>query len=160
MQSPPASQAQPPRRGMFSLETIRINEVARDDVYTAERDTTIPTILEGMADLDVGSVVIVEGDQPVGIITDREIALALTNTPDIVDKTADEFTDEDLVTVSNEDDVFEVLDTMSEAGVRRIPIVDDDGDLTAIVTLDDILVFLEQNLHEVSETIRSQFPQI
>lgn len=146
--------------GPAPLQPVSIEDLARTEVVTAERDDTIAAIVEDMAENNVGSVVVVEEGRPVGIVTDREIALALRETPDVVEQTVEQVMAEDLTTASIDSDAFEVLDHMSDAGVRRIPIVDDDGELQGIVTLDDVLLYLEDNLHTVAETVRAQFPDL
>ena len=148
------------RLGPATLSPITIEEIARTEVVTAERDDSIESIVDDMAENNVGSVVIVEDDRPVGIITDRTIALALRETPDVLERTVEDLMAEDLATASVDSDAFEVLDRMSDAGVRRIPLVDDDGELRGIVTLDDVLLYLEDNLHTVAETVREQFPDL
>lgn len=148
------------RLGPAPLEPVSIEDIARTDVVTAERDDTVESIVEDMDESNVGSVVVVEEGRPVGIVTDRTIALALRETPDVVEQTAEQLMPEELATASMDSDAFEVLDEMSDAGVRRIPIVDDDGELQGIVTLDDVLLFLEDNLHTVAETVRAQFPDL
>lgn len=142
------------------MQPLSIGEVARGEVCTAERDDSIESIVEMMAEKNVGSVVIVEDDSPVGIITDREIALALQSTPDVIEQTADDLLGEDLEVATTDMDAFEVLDAMREKSVRRIPVVDDDDELVGIVTLDDVLVFLAENMNAVSDTIRDQFPDV
>jgi len=146
--------------GPAPLEPVSIEDVARTDVVTAERDDSVETVLEDMARNNVGSVVVVEDGRAVGILTDRTVALSLRDTPDVGDRTAEDLMTENLATASLDADAFEVLDRMSDEGIRRIPIVSDDGELRGIVTLDDVLLFLEDNLHTVAETVREQFPDL
>ena len=80
--------------------------------------------------------------------------------PDVLEQTVDDIATAELTTATSEEDAFDVLDRMSEHGVRRIPIVGDDGELQGIVTLDDVLLFLEEKLNTVAETVRSQFPDL
>lgn len=146
--------------GSEMMQPLSISEVARGEVVTAERDESIESIVETMAEKNVGSVVIVEDDSPVGIVTDREITLALQSTPDVIEQTADDLVEEDLEVATTDMDAFEVLEAMREKSVRRIPVVDDDGELVGIVTLDDVMVFLAENMNAVSDTIREQFPDV
>jgi CBS domain-containing protein len=154
--SPPGAS----RLGLEPLASTGIESVARTDVVTAAPDDAIEAVIDDMAEKEVGSVVIVDDERAVGILTDREIALALREMPDVLERSVEEVASDDLTTASMDDDAFEVLDLMSDAGVRRIPIVDDDGELQGIVTLDDVLLFLEDNLHTVAETVRAQFPNL
>lgn len=146
--------------GPAPLQPVSIEDIARTEVVTAEREDTVESIVDDMAENNVGSVVVVEDDRPVGIVTDRTIALALRESPDVVEQTAEDLMAEDLATATVDSDAFEVLNRMSDTGVRRIPIVDEDGELKGIVTLDDVLLFLEDNLHTVAETVRAQFPDL
>jgi CBS domain-containing protein len=54
---------------------MRVRDVMNADVVTATAGTAISEVAKLMADRDVGSVVIVEGDKPVGIVTDRDLVV-------------------------------------------------------------------------------------
>jgi len=157
-------QAQQQRRKAGSvqryLKPARGTQVITEDVVTAKRDTPIHTIVAQMSENDVGSVIIVENDQPVGIITDRKVATALEETPDIVQHTAEEFIQDELVTANPSMSIFDALQVMSDEGIRRLPIVDDDGALRGIISLDDVLVLLGGAFGQISETIESQVPRL
>lgn len=141
------------------MRSLTIEEVARGEVCTVEPDETVGAVVETMEERNVGSVVVVDDGAPVGIVTDREIALAIPRLDDLAGTAVEELLGDDLVTATTDTDAFEVLDTMNEQGIRRIPVVDDDGELVGIITLDDMLVFLGSNLQTVSDTITEQFPQ-
>lgn len=113
-----------------------------------------------MASEDVGSVVVVEDDRPVGIVTDRSIALCLRDQPDASERAVGEILTEDLVTGTTDMSVFEVLRQLEDAEVRRLPIVDEDGTLAGIVTLDDILFLLGAELENATAIIEAQSPRI
>ncbi|MBX0288400.1 CBS domain-containing protein [Halomicroarcula sp. F28] len=155
-------QRQPQGRGPQRplLKPIRVNEIITDDVVTAERDTPVRTVVAKMAENDVGSVVVVEDDRPIGIITDRKVALALEETPDIAQRTAEELLHGDVFTADPSMNIFDAIQVMSDEGIRRLPIVDDNGALRGIVTLDDALVLLGGVVSEVSDTVQSQSPRL
>jgi CBS domain-containing protein len=113
-----------------------------------------------MAEEDVGSIVVLEDDAPVGVITDRAIALALAGTPDIADRKVDEFISGEIVTGNVDMTVLDAIDRLENNGIRRLPIVDDDGTLEGIVTLDDILVLLGDQLVKATSIIRMQSPRV
>lgn len=137
-----------------------LDELARTEVVTAEPDTPVATVVAEMAEKNVGSVVVVENDSPVGIVTDRRIALALENTPDVGEHDVDELIERDLVTGSTEMSVPEALDRLTEARVRRLPIVDEDGALAGIVTVDDVLLLYSEGLSDVAGIVRDQSPRL
>lgn len=157
MQFGGASSAQSGKR---FLEPTSVNDVVQTDVYTAERDTEFSEIVEDMRELQVGSVVVTEDETPIGIITDRSIALALVDHEDLLEMTAGDLIEGEVVSAMEGTDVFEVLDTMNDEGIRRVPVVDEEGRLQGIVSIDDILLLLETKLETVTETIRQQFPTI
>ena len=142
------------------MRPVRVEDVVQTDVVTAQRDTPIATVVAKMAEQDVGSVIVVENDQPVGILTDRKIALALENTPDIGDKQAADLISGDMITATTNMSVFDALQQLSDENIRRLPIVDDGGALQGIVSLDDILVLLASELDKAGETIQGQSPRL
>ncbi len=137
---------------------MTLTEIATSDVVTAERETEIREILGMMDENNVGSVVIADGDEPVGIVTDRMIAMAMREADSLDDLTGgDVMTGEDeLVTIQNEDTHFEALSKMSDEGIRRLPVVDEDGALAGIVTLDDLLIVSAAELSNASDVIEQQ----
>lgn len=143
-----------------ALEPVTIDEIVATDVVKAERDTPIATIVAKMAEEDVGSVVVVEDDSPIGIVTDRSVALALENTPDVAEKQAGDLVGDDLVTGTMEMSAFEALDRLREETIRRLPIVDDEGNLEGIVTLDDLVVLLSSEIDKAGQIIREQSPRL
>ena len=140
------------------FEPLEVEEVARSEVVTATPDDTVAEIVSKMGDEDVGSVVVVEDDQPVGIVTDRKIALSLGETGDVTDMTADELTTADLVIGRTDMTVFDAAELLRDEGIRRLPLVDEDGQLEGIVTLDDILVLLAGKFGVAAEIIETQAP--
>lgn len=161
MPQPGGMQAQRGREpGAARMRPVRVEDIVETDVVTCERDTPVATVVAQMAEEDVGSVVVVEDDEPVGIITDRSIALALENTPDVASKQAGDLIGGDLVTATTSMTVFDALRQMSDEGIRRLPIVDEDGSLEGIISLDDILVLLGSELNRVGETVEQQSPRL
>lgn len=142
------------------LRPAGIDEIVQTDVVTVERETPIGAAVAEMAKEDVGSIVVVEDDAPVGIITDRAIALALERTTDIADRKVDDFVSGDIITGTVNMTVFDAIGRLEDGVIRRLPIVDDDGTLEGIVTLDDILVFLSDELANVTSIFRAQSPRL
>lgn len=113
-----------------------------------------------MAEKDVGAVVIVDEGKPVSLLTDRKVALALEEMPDLNDRTAEDLMSGDMVTGSDQMSVFDALQQMSDENIRRLPITDDEEKLVGIVTLDDIIVLLGTELQDVAEIIQAQSPRL
>jgi len=148
------------QRGRPQLQPISIEEIVQSDVVKAEPDTPISEVAARMAENDVGSVVLVEEQKPVGVVTDRGIALSLQEEPDISDRTAEDVSSESLVTGTTEMSVFDVLERLGDEEIRRLPIVDEDGNLEGIVTLDDLIFYLSFELENAAEIIEAQSPRL
>mgnify|MGYP003835908549 CR=1 FL=1 len=142
------------------LRPVTVDEVVADEVVTVERDTPIRTAVAKMNGREVGSVVVVDDRQPIGILTDRKVALALEETPDIADRPAEELLGRELITIDASTTVFEAIQLLRDEGIRRLPVVDDTGRLQGIVTLDDVLVLLASELDKVASTVQAQSPRL
>jgi CBS domain-containing protein len=118
---------------------VQIVEAMNDDVVTVPRDATMQSVAELMRDREVGSVVIVDGDRPCAVITDRDVAIAVgANGVKPADE-VDSHASRPLVCGDVEMSLEEAVALMVQHRVRRLPIVSD-GALAGIVTLDDIAV--------------------
>ncbi|HKL27648.1 MAG TPA: CBS domain-containing protein [Natrialbaceae archaeon] len=126
------------------------------DVVTATKDTLLPNLATMMHEEDVGDVVIADGRKPIGIVTDRDVALAVAQYDNLADVTAENVMSTDPVTIHEDATAVDLPARMAEAGVRRIPVVDDDGDLTGIATLDDVVATAGEMLKDVATVIESQ----
>lgn len=136
-----------------------IKTFVREDVVSAAPETGIEELARLFADERVGSVVIVDGDDPVGIVTDRDIVVqAIAEGRDLESLTAADVMSDDLVTVDADAGIFDVIRTMEEANVRRIPAVDGDGHLAGMVTFDDFVVLLGRELNLLGDAIEAEIP--
>ncbi|MFP8891037.1 CBS domain-containing protein [Natrialbaceae archaeon A-CW2] len=135
---------------------MTLTAMATTDVVTAKPDTTIHDLLEQMDQNDVGSVVITDGTEPVGIVTDRMIAMGLKDGGAVDDMHASDLMTEQLHTLEDDTTHFEALEMMSSEGIRRLPIVDHDGALAGIITLDDMLMVMAAELSNASDVVAQQ----
>ena len=119
---------------------MQITEAMSDDVVTAPRDSTVQAVAELMRDRNVGSVVIVEGERPCALITDRDIALAVGADGADRGEAVGPYATRPLVTGEPGMELEEAAALMVQHRIRRLPVIDGDGALVGIVTLDDIAV--------------------
>jgi CBS domain-containing protein len=135
-----------------------IGEIARTDVVTVPLDAPVDEVGRTMREENVGSVVVLDGGKPRGIVTDRDVAVyATTGDRPITELDAGNLMDEDLLHVDPEDGVRSVLRQMRERTVRRVPVTRN-GSLVGIVTLDDIVVLLSEELEDLAAVIRAESP--
>jgi CBS domain-containing protein len=121
----------------------------------AELGETAATAARRMRDFRVGCVVVVREARPVGILTDRDLAIRVvaegrdpetTHVADIVTYEA--------ATVPRDAGIETAVRVMGDRGVRRLPIITEDGKVTGIVTADDLTVMLSSMLGELGAGIR------
>lgn len=135
---------------------MSLTQIATEEVVTADPDSGVVDALDMMDENGVGSVVIVEDDEPVGIVTDRMIAMALREADAIDDVMVSDVMTTDLVTIGEGATHLEAVQTMNDSAIRRIPIVSDDGSLAGIITLDDVITITASELSNASDVISQQ----
>jgi CBS domain-containing protein len=118
---------------------VQIAEAMTGTVVTAPREASLQSVAELMRDREVGSVVILDGERPCAVITDRDVAIAVAANGVKASDEVDSHASRPLVCGDVGMNVEEAAALMVQHGVRRLPIVDD-GSLAGIVTLDDLAV--------------------
>jgi len=140
---------------------MQISEVMTESVVSADSDASLGDVAALMRDRNVGSVVITDGDRPVAMITDRDLALIVG--ADGVDRSqkVKPYAAQPLVTGDTGMNVEEAAAHMVQNRVRRLPVLDGDGALAGIVTLDDLAVRtgdLEMAQHITSQVAKAALP--
>jgi CBS domain-containing protein len=126
------------------------------DVVTAPADASLRDVARTMLDEELGDVVVAEDDRPIGIVTDRDVALAVARYDDLDGLTAADVMTPDPVTIHEDATAVDLPARMAEGRVRRIPVVDDDGRLVGIATLDDVVATAGEMLKDVATVIEWQ----
>ena len=136
-----------------------LDSLARTEVVTASPETSLREVIEQMHHERVGSVIVTNDEAPVGIVTDRDIAMrALNGEGDPSSMTASDVMTEDPCFAESNMGFYEATSLMAEHGVRRLPVCDD-GRLTGIITLDDMVELLADEQQQLSNVLRSQRPE-
>lgn len=108
-------------------------------------------------DEDCGIVPVVDAGKPIGVVTDRDVTLALAEKPDLVDHPIEEIMTTDLVTVTPDTPIEEVVKTFGDGSVRRLLVVDSEGLLAGVISWKDVSPALpERELGQiVTEVVES-----
>jgi CBS domain-containing protein len=102
-------------------------------------DTPVTQVAELMREEDVGAIPVVQDDQLVGMVTDRDIVVrAIAQGKDPRGMPAAEVSSRDLVTVDPDQDLSDALQLMAQHQVRRLPVVDRDNHLIGVVSQADV----------------------
>lgn len=133
---------------------MRIGEICTVQTVYCEREETVQGAAMLMRKHHVGDLVVVEpnGERvPVGIVTDRDIVVSVIALGlDPASLLVGDIMTDDLLTTSENDDVYETIERMRYRGIRRVPVVNKAGGLTGIVSADDLLEFLAEEMGELS----------
>ena len=117
---------------------MKVSEVMTRDVQTVRPDQPVQQAANFMLNADAGSIPVTDGDRLIGMITDRDIAVRGIAKGYGPDTPVRELMTDDLVIVRLDDDVEDAASKMSEAQVRRLPVIDQDERLCGIVSLGDL----------------------
>lgn len=135
-----------------------LGEICNREVVVVAPEETVAAAARLMRDAHVGNLVVVrerDGRKlPVGIITDRDIVVDGIARGLALDKVAVEtLMTRNLVTAAEDTGIIEAIKRMRERGVRRMPVVDRDDALVGIITVDDLVEMLANELSDLSRLI-------
>ncbi len=134
----------------------RIGTLFTNEVVTAGPQHSIGWVTGLMEQHNVGAIVIVEQQRPVGMVTDRDIAIALgMRERERHDLVRDVMTTQ-VATIGQHEGVFKATQFMRERGVRRLVVVDDLGRVIGLISLDDLLLLLARELQNLAEGVRAE----
>lgn len=133
--------------------------IAREDVVSVLPDASATDVSKRLRDAGVGCVVVVERDRPVGIVTDRDVAIDVVGAgADPDETTASDLMARELVTAHRDAGLYELVERMAAEKVRRMPLLDDHEQLAGIVTFDDLLVLLGDELDGLTDVVEAESP--
>jgi len=132
-----------------------IGEICSSETISCTRDETVQGAALLMRRHHVGDVIVVDaaddGNTPVGIVTDRDIVVSVIAPGlDPASIQVGDIMSDDLLTATESDDVYELIERMRLRGIRRVPVVDAAGKLSGVVCADDLLEFLAEEMGELS----------
>ena len=117
---------------------MKISEVMTRDVQTIRPDQSAQDAARFMLKAEAGSIPVTDGDRLIGMITDRDIAVRGVAKGYGPDTPVRELMSDDVTCARADDSVEDVASRMSEAQVRRLPVIDQDERLCGIVSLGDL----------------------
>jgi CBS domain-containing protein len=140
---------------------MQIGEICTREVVHCRPDSSVMEIAQLMRDHHVGDLIVVEMQRgkpvPVGIVTDRDLVVHVLSQgigPEAL--TAKGLMNEELVTAAEKELVYDAISRMRSKGVRRLPVVDADNFLIGVLTADDVVEFLAEELTEVARIVPRQ----
>jgi CBS domain-containing protein len=117
---------------------MRLGDLVGNTPYVCGPDTTLLEAAVAMEESDLGSIAVVEGMNLLGLITERDIRRAVANDTDLGTAVSAVMSD-DPDTFDPDLDVWDAASWIVESGYRHLPVVSDDGGLTGVVSIRDLL---------------------
>jgi CBS domain-containing protein len=134
---------------------VLVRDVMSKDVKVVRPDSSVKEVVADMNKFNVGSIVVVQGDRPVGVISERDILRRVVEpclASDTV--TAREVMTSPVVTINEAATIDEAAELMAKKKVRKIPVMDKQK-LVGIVTFTDIVTNVLGMLSTLEELMRS-----
>ncbi|MGQ0635988.1 MAG: CBS domain-containing protein [Planctomycetaceae bacterium] len=140
---------------------MSVGKICVRRVDVARPDEPVQACAQRMRARKVGTLVAVnKGCEPIGIITDRDLAVRLVaDGLDPLKTLLSEVMTKDPTTVSDDSPVEDALRLMRQGSFRRLPVVDRAGKLSGIVSLDDILDLLSHEFREIGRLLVEESPE-
>jgi len=141
---------------------MKVREIMTRDVQSVSPDTDLVMIARMMKDLNVGSVPVVENDQLIGIITDRDITIrVVAEGKNPQNEQVRSYLTPNPTTIGSDADAKEASRLMAREQIRRLPVVDDDR-LVGFLAIGDLAVDMDRDrvvgdaLEKISEPARPE----
>jgi CBS domain-containing protein len=136
-------------------------EYCNRDVVIVGAADSLRSAIQLMRTEHVGDVLVVEqvggANTPIGILTDRDIVLEIVAQDiDIDSVSVGDVMSDQLVTVTEDTGLDDTLDVMRSHGVRRMPVIDRSGNLQGIISIDDVLEVVADQVQKLAILIKTE----
>ncbi|WP_165221266.1 CBS domain-containing protein [Aquisphaera insulae] len=128
-----------PAESDFVNPLIRVADVMTTDLRTCSPHSTVLEAVMFFRDADCGAIPIVDMGKPLGILTDRDVALALASYPsDLARLPVGDLMTPEIVSVNQDDTISVAMDLLGDHGIRRLLVVNGDGVLVGVLSWSDL----------------------
>lgn len=134
---------------------IRIKDIMKKSVITVSPDLNLSDVAKIMTNNRVGSVVVLDGERPVGIVTDSDIVTAVALGKDMKKLKVKDVKSDRFVTTKPGENMLSAARKMVKTGVKRLPVVEK-GRLIGIVSDKEILIAAPEMIDVLSEKLKSR----
>ncbi|MEW6331392.1 MAG: CBS domain-containing protein [Pseudomonadota bacterium] len=135
-----------------------VGKICNREVVFVEPETSIAEAARLMREHHVGGLVVVREKSgkrvPVGMLTDRDLVIeVIAEDVEMGDISVGDIMSNQLTTARESDDLLETLKLMRARGIRRLPVIDDDGALAGILTVDDLIDLFAEQIADLARLI-------
>ncbi|GIW94532.1 MAG: CBS domain-containing protein [Pirellulaceae bacterium] len=139
---------------------MSISTIATRSVDLADRSESVWRAAERMHHRVIGCLLVVDEEKrPIGILTDRDIVERVVSlTRDPLTTPVQEVMSSPVITIHQDAEWHEAVQLMKEHAVRRLAVVGDQGELVGVLSLDDVLMYLAEQMAAIGKLIARQTP--
>jgi len=133
---------------------VLIRDIMAKDVRVVRPDTSVKEVVATMNKFNIGSIIVVQGDRPVGIITERDILRRIVEpclAPETL--TARQLMTSPVITISETASIEEAARLMARKKIKKLPVMDN-GKLVGILSYTDIVFNVPTMLSMLEEIVR------
>lgn len=134
---------------------MKVADLSARPAVTISPDATVAQAATLMSRAGVGCLVVVDRDQLVGIVTDRDLVVRVLGTGVSPDVRIDSVMSTNVVAIDRHADIRDAISSFHHHAVRRMPVVDGDQ-VVGLVSLDDLIVALSKVFADVTHGMTAQ----
>jgi CBS domain-containing protein len=140
---------------------MNIGEACTREAYIVSPGEPLLQAVREMCRRNVGCVIVVERRAalvvPVGIVTDRDVVRVLPSRPGgLGEVSVAEVMSRDLFTLGEQESIVDAMERLRRRGVRRAPVIGASGDLLGIISTDDLLGIVAEQLGSLARLVGAQ----
>ena len=140
---------------------MSLRTLIKKNLISCQPDESVENVAALMERENVGAVLVIENEKPVGIVTDRDIVLrCISQKKDCESISAREVMTSPVDTISHECGLFDVTVCMRDKNIRRLPVVDASGKAVALISMGDVFQLIAQELGNLSFPATPEEPKI
>ena len=132
---------------------MNLLEIADRDPVTARPTESIASVARKLSKHGVGAVVVTDDRKVVGIVTDRDVALAMAEDDFSVDSPVSMFMTQEVKTIWDDQGVFNATQYLRDHRIRRLPVIDRHDNLVGMVTADDLFGLFARETYNVAQSL-------
>jgi CBS domain-containing protein len=131
-----------------------LGKVSTKPVVTASATMTVAEAARAMRMKNVGTLVVVNAGRPIGVLTDRDIVVdVVAHGRDADSVRVSEVMRKKPVVIGANEGILDAAQKFAKTGVRRLPVVTRDGKLVGIITMDDLLMLLGNEMGHIASAL-------
>jgi len=134
-----------------------VEKVMNRHVITASPETTLLEATQIMADNHIGCIVITKKGKPVGMLTERDVLVAIASEANVKKTKIETIMTHYLITVGPKRPLSKATELMADNKIKKLPVVDDKGRLVGIITASDIMAVEPEATKRIKHLISLRF---